>query len=147
MIILWREYIFDISLKQCLIVRYVFLYLLYLTYMFIIRSLPSFSMIRRCHRLTHSRDVFISLICIVNGERALRLPSSLFFQQGLIFTFLYVSRDAVIMKKGSTYTKLSELPAGSIIGTSSLRRSAQLKANYPGLVFRVSFLTSFFYAI
>jgi hydroxymethylbilane synthase len=45
-------------------------------------------------------------------------------------------RDAVVMKKGAVYTKLAELPAGSIIGTSSLRRSAQLKANYPGLVFK-----------
>ena len=60
-----------------------------------------------------------------------------------IYLPILIFRDAVIMKKGSTYTKLSELPAGSIIGTSSLRRSAQLKANYPGLVFRVSFVKEF----
>lgn len=45
-------------------------------------------------------------------------------------------RDAVIMKKGSEFTKLEQLPEGAIIGTSSLRRAAQLKAAYPSLVFR-----------
>lgn len=45
-------------------------------------------------------------------------------------------RDAVVMssklaKEGKT--KLSDLPSGSIIGSSSLRRQAQLRARYPGL--------------
>ncbi|ODV73660.1 hydroxymethylbilane synthase [Cyberlindnera jadinii NRRL Y-1542] len=43
--------------------------------------------------------------------------------------------DAVCMSKGSQYTKLDELPKGSVVGTSSVRRSAQLKRHYPHLVF------------
>ena len=44
-------------------------------------------------------------------------------------------RDVVIFKAGLPYKKLLDLPAGSVIGTSSLRRSAQLKRRYPGLNF------------
>lgn len=40
------------------------------------------------------------------------------------------------MKKGSPYKSLSDLPAGSIVGTSSVRRSAQIRKNYPKLVFK-----------
>ncbi|TDL34396.1 hydroxymethylbilane synthase [Jeotgalibacillus sp. S-D1] len=40
------------------------------------------------------------------------------------------ARDALISKEGKT---LAELPAGSIIGTSSLRRSAQILAKRPDL--------------
>ena len=36
-----------------------------------------------------------------------------------------------LSKEGKT--KLSDLPSGSIIGSSSLRRQAQLRARYPGL--------------
>lgn len=43
--------------------------------------------------------------------------------------------DAVVMSKNSPYTCLEELPAGSVVGTSSVRRSAQLKRNLPHLVF------------
>jgi hydroxymethylbilane synthase len=39
-------------------------------------------------------------------------------------------RDAFVSNK---YTHLDELPAGSIIGTSSLRRESQLRARYPYL--------------
>ncbi|KAL3423868.1 porphobilinogen deaminase [Phlyctema vagabunda] len=45
-------------------------------------------------------------------------------------------RDAVVMKKGLEYKSLAELPKGAIVGTSSVRRSAQLKRAYPGLEFR-----------
>ncbi|KAI5811131.1 porphobilinogen deaminase, dipyromethane cofactor binding domain-containing protein [Peziza echinospora] len=45
-------------------------------------------------------------------------------------------RDAVVMKAGSTYTSVSQLPAGSVIGTSSVRRSAQLVRAYPHLKFQ-----------
>jgi len=44
-------------------------------------------------------------------------------------------RDAVVMKAGSTYTDISQLPPGSVIGTSSVRRSAQLTRAYPHLKF------------
>lgn len=44
-------------------------------------------------------------------------------------------RDAVVMKSGSPYKHLSELPQGSTVGTSSIRRSAQLRRKFPGLLF------------
>jgi hydroxymethylbilane synthase len=44
-------------------------------------------------------------------------------------------RDALIIKKGLPYTTLDELPPGSVIGTSSIRRVAQLRRRYPDLVF------------
>ncbi|KAF8425179.1 porphobilinogen deaminase, dipyromethane cofactor binding domain-containing protein [Tirmania nivea] len=44
-------------------------------------------------------------------------------------------RDAVVMKVGSTYSDLSQLPPGSVIGTSSVRRSAQLTRAYPHFKF------------
>ena len=40
-------------------------------------------------------------------------------------------RDAVIVAPWRTEKSLGELPAGSVIGTSSTRRIAQLKLNYP----------------
>jgi hydroxymethylbilane synthase len=43
--------------------------------------------------------------------------------------------DAVLMAKNSPYKSLDELPAGSVVGTSSVRRSAQLKKNFPHLIF------------
>lgn len=45
-------------------------------------------------------------------------------------------RDALVMKKGSPYKSLADLPAGSIVGTSSVRRSAQINRNFPNLVFK-----------
>jgi len=45
-------------------------------------------------------------------------------------------RDAVIIKSGSNSKSLSDLPNGSVIGTSSLRRAAQLRAAFPTLVFQ-----------
>lgn len=42
------------------------------------------------------------------------------------------TRDAFI-SAGGKYTKPSELPNGSVIGTASLRRQAQLRANNPTL--------------
>jgi len=44
-------------------------------------------------------------------------------------------RDAVILKEGSTVGSLKDLPLGSVLGTSSVRRTAQLKANFPHLDF------------
>ncbi|KAG9233763.1 porphobilinogen deaminase, dipyromethane cofactor binding domain-containing protein [Amylocarpus encephaloides] len=45
-------------------------------------------------------------------------------------------RDAVVMKKGSEYKTLADLPDGSVVGTSSVRRSAQIKVKYPTLKFK-----------
>ncbi|KAG7666242.1 HEM3 [[Candida] subhashii] len=44
-------------------------------------------------------------------------------------------RDALVMKAGSKYKTLSDLPAGSIVGTSSIRRSSQMTRAYPHLKF------------
>ncbi|KAK6458569.1 porphobilinogen deaminase, dipyromethane cofactor binding domain-containing protein [Scheffersomyces xylosifermentans] len=44
-------------------------------------------------------------------------------------------RDALVMRTGSPYKKLDDLPAGSVVGTSSIRRSSQLIKNYPHLKF------------
>ncbi|GAB7347202.1 hypothetical protein MBLNU459_g3309t1 [Dothideomycetes sp. NU459] len=45
------------------------------------------------------------------------------------------ARDALVVKPGLPYASLAALPAGSVIGTSSVRRSAQLKRLYPQLKF------------
>jgi len=45
-------------------------------------------------------------------------------------------RDAVIIKSNSEWKGLKDLPAGSVVGTSSLRRAAQLRSAYPDLVFK-----------
>ncbi|KAL1302300.1 hypothetical protein AAFC00_002715 [Neodothiora populina] len=44
-------------------------------------------------------------------------------------------RDALVVKPGLGYTSLSTLPQGAVIGTSSVRRSAQLKRLFPHLNF------------
>ncbi|EFR03222.1 porphobilinogen deaminase [Nannizzia gypsea CBS 118893] len=42
-------------------------------------------------------------------------------------------RDALVVKKGQPKTTLAELPAGSVVGTSSVRRTAQIGRHYPHL--------------
>lgn len=44
--------------------------------------------------------------------------------------------DVLMVKKGLEYRSLEELPDGAVVGTSSVRRVAQLKRNFPKLVFR-----------
>ncbi|CAG8899741.1 unnamed protein product [Penicillium egyptiacum] len=44
-------------------------------------------------------------------------------------------RDALIVKSGLPYTSLKDLPEGAVVGTSSVRRSAQLRRLYPYLRF------------
>ncbi|KAL3469288.1 porphobilinogen deaminase, dipyromethane cofactor binding domain-containing protein [Aspergillus californicus] len=44
-------------------------------------------------------------------------------------------RDALIVKAGLPYTSLQTLPEGAVVGTSSVRRSAQLRRLYPHLRF------------
>lgn len=48
------------------------------------------------------------------------------------------ARDVVVFpeRQGGKYKKLGDLPEGSVVGTSSVRRAAQLRRRYPGLVFR-----------
>lgn len=43
--------------------------------------------------------------------------------------------DALVMKRGSPYKTLKDLPDGSVVGTSSVRRSSQLLKNHPNLKF------------
>lgn len=45
------------------------------------------------------------------------------------------ARDALVMKSRSPYKTLADLPDGSLVGTSSVRRSSQLLKNYPKLRF------------
>jgi len=44
--------------------------------------------------------------------------------------------DAIVVNSKNDIYKLDTLPAGSIVGTSSLRRLAQLRFNYPHLIFK-----------
>ena len=44
--------------------------------------------------------------------------------------------DSLIVKKGLAYKTLEDLPDGSVVGTSSVRRVAQLKRLFPKLVFQ-----------
>ncbi|KAG9523679.1 porphobilinogen deaminase, partial [Aureobasidium melanogenum] len=43
-------------------------------------------------------------------------------------------RDVMVIKQDSTYKTLQSLPAGSIVGTSSVRRKAQIMRHYPHLI-------------
>jgi hydroxymethylbilane synthase len=43
--------------------------------------------------------------------------------------------DSLVVKEGKEWKTLEELPEGSRVGTSSVRRVAQLKRRFPGLVF------------
>lgn len=43
--------------------------------------------------------------------------------------------DALVVKKGLYYTSLEDLPEKSIVGTSSIRRIAQLRRHFPRLLF------------
>jgi hydroxymethylbilane synthase len=42
-------------------------------------------------------------------------------------------RDVVVMKSNSPYKRIQDLPAGSIVGTSSVRRKAQTQRHFPHL--------------
>ena len=44
-------------------------------------------------------------------------------------------RDCLVVKAGLGYKTLEELPHGSVVGTSSVRRVAQLRRAYPKLLF------------
>lgn len=49
--------------------------------------------------------------------------------------------DAVVMHPKYAGSKLSDLPPGSVIGTSALRRAAQLQRKYP--LFKIENIVSF----
>lgn len=44
--------------------------------------------------------------------------------------------DSLVVKKGLEWKTLGELPAGSVVGTSSVRRVAQLRRQFPDIVFQ-----------
>ncbi|WFD29687.1 hydroxymethylbilane synthase [Malassezia sp. CBS 17886] len=44
-------------------------------------------------------------------------------------------RDALVVKEGLPYKSLADMPRGSVIGTSSVRRVALLRRSFPHLVF------------
>ncbi|KAF9818503.1 hypothetical protein IEO21_02741 [Rhodonia placenta] len=44
--------------------------------------------------------------------------------------------DSLIVKKGEPWKSLEELPDGSVVGTSSVRRVAQLKRRFPKFIFK-----------
>lgn len=43
--------------------------------------------------------------------------------------------DSLVVKAGEKWKSLEELPAGSVVGTSSVRRIAQLRRSFPQLKF------------
>lgn len=45
-------------------------------------------------------------------------------------------RDALVVKAGKPWTSLDQLPQGSCVGSSSVRRVAQLRRAYPHLTFK-----------
>jgi hypothetical protein len=44
-------------------------------------------------------------------------------------------RDAFVVRQGLEYSKLEDLPDGSVVGTGSVRRVAQLRRKFPNLKF------------
>lgn len=53
--------------------------------------------------------------------------------------------DSLVVKSGKPWKSLEELPEGSVVGTSSVRRVAQLKRNFPSLKFLDVVSCSVFY--
>lgn len=43
--------------------------------------------------------------------------------------------DCLVVKQGLPFRSLAELPEGTVVGTSSVRRVAQLRRNFPKLIF------------
>lgn len=77
-------------------------------------------------------DTHIDLIVHSLKDMPTLLPDG--FELGCI-TKRIDPTDALVMPIGSPYKNLSELPDGSVVGTSSVRRSAQLKRRFPNLKF------------
>lgn len=51
-----------------------------------------------------------------------------------VFPYREDPTDALIVRAGLPYRTLEEIPAGSVVGTSSVRRTAQLKHFCPHLI-------------
>lgn len=45
-------------------------------------------------------------------------------------------RDALVVKAGESWRSLEEMPPGSCVGSSSVRRVAQMRRLYPHLIFK-----------
>jgi len=89
----------------------------------------------QCHCIIHATTVWIALRDFFSGVPGRDLPSEL--PPGLILGAVPLRedhRDALICKEKGI--KLNNLPAGACIGTSSLRRSSQLR------YYRKDFITS-----
>ena len=86
--------------------------------------------------LLDSLDEYPQLDLIVHSLKDMptNLPEE--FELGCIFQ-REDPRDAIVMKSGSPYKLLKDLPAGCIVGTSSIRRLSQLIKNYPHLRFEL----------
>ncbi|KAI9827739.1 MAG: porphobilinogen deaminase [Thelocarpon impressellum] len=69
---------------------------------------------------------------LMNADMPTQLPPSL--KIGAILE-REDPRDALVMKASLPHTSLSELPPGSTVGTSSVRRSAQMARKHPHLRF------------
>ncbi|CAI5759059.1 unnamed protein product [Candida verbasci] len=79
-------------------------------------------------------DEFPKLDVIVHSLKDMPTNIPEGFELGCIFN-REDPRDAIVMKQNSAYKSLKDLPKGSIVGTSSIRRSSQLIKNYPHLKF------------
>ena len=55
--------------------------------------------------------------------------------------------DSLIARKGESWKTLDELPEGSVVGTSSVRRVAQLRRAYPRLKFADVVRVIFFWRV
>lgn len=74
--------------------------------------------------------VYASLLTAQTPDMPTSLPSSC--ELGVICE-REDPRDVVVMKANSTYTRIQDLPAGSVVGTSSVRRKAQTLRHFPHL--------------
>jgi hydroxymethylbilane synthase len=54
--------------------------------------------------------------------------------------------DCLVVKQGESWAALGDLPEGSVVGTSSVRRVAQLKRTYPSLAF-LDVVSSYFWHV
>lgn len=86
--------------------------------------------------LMHKIEPYEKLDLVVHSLKDLptQLPNE--FELGCILK-REDPHDALCMAKGSPYNSLKDLPDGSVVGTSSIRRSAQLKKNFPNLRYQV----------